>query len=197
MTELRDERLDSTAAAGLRFGVVVCRVNGNVTERLLEGALEELWAHGAAEDDVRVVRVPGAYELPMGAQRLIDTMSPHAVICLGALVRGETPHFDVLAHSTAIAVHEVAMRARVPIAFGLLTCDTMSQALARAGVEIGDERPIASPSATTVVSGIAGATDRSSRALTTRSNKGAEATLAAIEMALLFVDVADDVEPAT
>ena len=102
-----------------------------------------------------------------------------------------------LAHSTAIAVHEVAMRARVPIAFGLLTCDTMSQALARAGVEVGDERPIASPSATTVVSGIAGATDRSSRALTTRSNKGAEATLAAIEMALLFVDVADDVEPAT
>ena len=139
MSEARPEALlDADSAAPFRFGVAVSRFNAAVTGGLLDGAVATLRAHGADPERVRIVRVPGAYELPMAADRLAAS-GADAVICLGALVRGETPHFEVLAHATAIAVHRVALTRGVPVTFGVLTCDTMEQAVARAGGDHGNK----------------------------------------------------------
>jgi len=131
--------LAADAAAGWRFGVVVSRFNEAITERLLEGARAALQAHGAVNEDVEIVHVPGAYELPMGAALLAAREDMHAVICVGALIRGETPHFDVLAHSTAQALQAVARDFAVPVSFGLITCEDEQQAWARAGGERGNK----------------------------------------------------------
>jgi 6,7-dimethyl-8-ribityllumazine synthase len=127
------------AAAGWRFGVVVSRFNEEITEALLRGAQETLRSYGAANADIEVVRVPGAFELPIAAALLASRDDIHAVICLGALIRGETPHFDVLAHSTANALQDVAREFALPVGFGLLTCDTGEQASARAGGARGNK----------------------------------------------------------
>lgn len=140
MSESRSRTdLAPDAAAGWRFGVVVSRFNEGITERLLEGARETLAAHGASGDDVETVHVPGAYELPMGAALLASREDIHAVICVGALVRGETPHFDVLASSVAHALQDVAREFALPVAFGLITCDNEEQAWARAGGARGNK----------------------------------------------------------
>ena len=140
MSENRDqETLSADAAAGWRFGVVVSRFNTDVTEKLLQGARKTLADHGAAAQDVVVVHVPGAFELPMGAALLSAREDIHAVICLGALIRGETPHFDVLAHSVAHAVQDVSREFALPVTFGLLTCDNQEQAMARAGGAHGNK----------------------------------------------------------
>ena len=131
--------LERDAAAGWRFGVVVSRFNEAVTTALLAGARETLKEYGAASKDIEVVHVPGAFELPMGAMVLAAREDIHAVICVGALIRGETPHFDVLATSTAHAVHDVAREYGLPVTFGLITCDTMEQAEARAGGDRGNK----------------------------------------------------------
>ena len=127
------------AAVGWRFGIVVSRFNQAITERLLAGAREALAAHGAAGGDVEVVRVPGAFELPQGAAMLAAREDIHAVICVGAIIRGETPHFDVLASSTAHAIQTVAREFALPIGFGLITCDNEEQARARAGGDRGNK----------------------------------------------------------
>ena len=127
------------AAVGWRFGIVVSRFNEPITERLLAGARDALTAHGAASGDVVVVRVPGAFELPQGAAMLAAREDIHAVICVGALIRGETPHFDVLASSAAHAIQTVAREFALPIGFGLITCDNEEQAQARAGGDRGNK----------------------------------------------------------
>lgn len=127
------------AAVGWRFGIVVSRFNEAITERLLAGAREALAAHGAASRDVEIIRVPGAFELPMGAALLAAREDIHALICVGALIRGETPHFDILASSAAHALQTVSREFALPVGFGLITCDNEEQAWARAGGDRGNK----------------------------------------------------------
>src|SRR5262249_28964164 len=124
---------------GLRIGVVVARFNQAVTDALLAGALDGLRAHGVADDAIDVAVVPGAFELPLCAQRLAATGRYDALVCLGAVVRGDTPHFDYVAGEAARGLGEVARRLDLPVSFGVLTTDDMAQALARAGGEHGNK----------------------------------------------------------
>ena len=120
--------LDGT---GLRIGVVVARFNAYITERLLAGALRALSRTGVAEDDVTVVRVPGAFEVPLAARELAGGGNVDAVVCLAAVIRGETPHFDFVAQAAADGVSATMLEAGVPIAFGVLTTNTVEQAVER------------------------------------------------------------------
>lgn len=126
-------------ASGLRFGVVVSRFNSAVAERLVEGALDCLLRHGAKQEDITIVKVPGAWELPLAVDRLAKSGQLHAVIALGALIRGETSHFDVIAAECAKGLAQVGLDRKLPVAFGVLTCDTMDQALDRAGGKAGNK----------------------------------------------------------
>ena len=127
------------AGSGLRVGIVVARFNQAVTDALLAGALSGLTTNGVAEDAIDVAIVPGAFELPLCAQRLAMTGRYDALVCLGAVVRGQTPHFDFVAGEAARGVGEVALRFDLPVAFGVLTTDDMAQALARAGGDHGNK----------------------------------------------------------
>ena len=118
---------------GLRVAVVVARFNQAVTDALLAGAIEALTQRGVPDDAIYVATVPGAFELPLCAQRLASTGRYDAIICLGAVVRWDTPHFDYVAGEAARGLGEVALRHDIPVAFGVLTTDDMPQALARAG----------------------------------------------------------------
>ncbi|MCY0868976.1 MAG: 6,7-dimethyl-8-ribityllumazine synthase [Firmicutes bacterium] len=127
------------AATGLRFGIVVARFNELVTERLLQGALAGLTRHGADPDKLDVVYVPGAFELPYAVHRLVESGRYAAVIALGAVIRGETPHFDYVAGEAAKGIAHAALSGRTPTIFGVLTTDTLDQALARAGSKAGNK----------------------------------------------------------
>lgn len=120
-------------ARGLRVAVLVARYNADVTERLLDGARKALEEHGASASDVEIVHVPGAWELPQAAQRAVDAGRFDAVITLGCVIRGETPHFDFVCAHASLGLGEVARTARVPVVFGVLTTDDRAQALVRAG----------------------------------------------------------------
>jgi 6,7-dimethyl-8-ribityllumazine synthase len=135
VNEIRGDR----HARGRRFAVAVARFNELVTGRLLAGALDALAAHGVEERDVDVVWVPGAFELPLAAQRLASSGTYDGIVCLGAVVRGETAHFDHVATQAATGIREVAQAAGVPVTFGVLTTDTLEQALDRAGGEHGNK----------------------------------------------------------
>ncbi|TMB45141.1 MAG: 6,7-dimethyl-8-ribityllumazine synthase [Deltaproteobacteria bacterium] len=124
---------------GLRIGVALARFNQAVTDRLLAGALEALGHHGVADDAIDVVLVPGAFELPLCAERMAATGRYDALVCLGAVVRGETPHFEYVAGEAARGIGDVARRHDLPVAFGVLTTDTIEQALARAGGARGNK----------------------------------------------------------
>lgn len=134
------EALEGTRdAADLRVAIVVSRFNEVVTEGLLRGAEACLEQHGCAADRRTVARVPGAWEIPQTVSRLIARGGHDGVITLGALIRGETPHFDVLADAVAGSLAELSMRAEIPIIFGVLTTDDTAQALARAGTGVGNK----------------------------------------------------------
>lgn len=122
-----------------RFGVVVSRFNETVTAKLLEGALKCLEQHGAGMDRLPVAWVPGAWELPLVADRMIAAEKLDALVALGCLIRGETPHFDVLATEVARGLGEVSLRRGVPVAFGVLTTENLAQALDRAGPKLGNK----------------------------------------------------------
>jgi len=126
-------------AAGLSFALVVSRFNDFITGRLLDGALDALRRHGAEEERLTVVRVPGAYEIPLAAKRLAASGRYDAVICLGAVIRGATPHFDYVAGEVAKGVAISALETGVPIAFGVLTTETIEQAIERAGTKAGNK----------------------------------------------------------
>jgi len=126
-------------AKGVRFGLVVSRFNDLLTARLLEGALDCLARHGARDEDLVVVRVPGAWELPMAAAKLAGSDRCDAVIALGVLVRGATPHFEYIAAETTKGLAQVALDRGVPVAFGVLTTDTLEQAVERAGSKAGNK----------------------------------------------------------
>jgi 6,7-dimethyl-8-ribityllumazine synthase len=129
----------SLAGQGLKVGIVVARFNSFITERLLEGALDALVRHGVAEEDVVVAKVPGSFELPLGVRRLAATGQADAVIALGALIRGGTPHFDYLSAEVTKGVAQVMLETGVPVAFGVLTTDTVEQAIERAGTKAGNK----------------------------------------------------------
>ena len=119
--------------AGVRLALVVSRFNEAVTTRLLAGAREALTQHGVNEDDVDIAWVPGAFELPLAARRLAESHRYDAIVCLGAVIRGETPHFEYVSAEVARGVSEVSRDTGVPAVFGVITPDTREQALARAG----------------------------------------------------------------
>jgi len=141
-------------AKGKRFALVAARYNEFITNRLLSGAEDCLLRHGAAVEDVEVFRVPGAFEIPLVAREAARTGRFAAVVCLGAVIRGETPHFDFVAAESARGVGRLSVETGVPVIYGIITADTLDQAIDRAGARTG--------------------------------NRGAEAALAAIEMANLL-----------
>lgn len=122
-------------ARGIKFGIVVSRFNGSVTERLLEGALDALKTHGGEEQDIVVVRVPGAFEIPLVAKNLAASGEYDALICLGAIIRGDTPHFEYIAEAVTNGIGAVIMENRLPISFGVLTTNNIEQAMERAGAK--------------------------------------------------------------
>jgi 6,7-dimethyl-8-ribityllumazine synthase len=126
-------------AKGLKFALVVSRFNDVICSRLLEGALDGLRRTGAADEHIDIFRVPGSFEIPLVAKRLAVQKKWDAVICLGALIRGETPHFDYLSAEVTKGVAQTAMETGIPITYGVITADTVEQALNRAGLKSGNK----------------------------------------------------------
>jgi len=126
-------------ASDRTFGIVVGRFNSFITEHLLEGAIDALVRHGAEEDDISVYRVPGAWEIPLMVKRLARSGNVDAVIALGAVIRGGTPHFDYVAAEVSKGVAAVSLDVEVPVAFGVLTTDSVEQAIDRAGTKAGNK----------------------------------------------------------
>jgi 6,7-dimethyl-8-ribityllumazine synthase len=127
------------AGSGRRIAVVASRFNENVTRALVDGALDALVKHGVAFDDIDVLWVPGAWELPLAVRRSAETERYDAIVALGAVIRGDTPHFDYVAGESSRGLAEASRDLEVPIGFGLLTCDTMEQALERCGGAHGNK----------------------------------------------------------
>lgn len=126
-------------ARGLKFALVVSRFNSFITERLVSGALDALARSGAAESDIELVRVPGSWEMPVVVNELVKQKRHDAVICLGAVIRGDTPHFDYVAGEAAKGIAQASLHAGVPVAFGVLTTNTLEQAIDRAGAKSGNK----------------------------------------------------------
>ena len=131
-----EENLD---ARGLKFAVLCSRFNSFVTDPLLKGALDALQGAGAAESDIEIVKVPGAWELPLAAKAIAERKDTDAIIALGAVIRGDTPHFDYVAGQAAAGLASVQMQTGVPVAFGVLTTNTREQASDRAGGKDGNK----------------------------------------------------------
>lgn len=129
-------RLDAT---GLRFGLVVAQFNSLVTERLQAGAIDALCRHGAREDDIEVVLVPGAFDIPLFAKKMATSGRFDALICLGAVIRGDTPHFDYVSAAMTNGIRETMMSSNLPVTFGVLTTNSVEQALDRAGAKAGNK----------------------------------------------------------
>lgn len=138
---------------GLKFGIVISRFNDFITNKLLEGALDSLKRHDVADENIDIAWVSGGFEIPLIAKKMADSQKYDAIICLGAVIRGATPHFDYVANEVSKGIAKVSMDTEVPTLFGVITTDTIEQAIERAGTKAG--------------------------------NKGADAALAAIEMANL------------
>jgi 6,7-dimethyl-8-ribityllumazine synthase len=126
-------------AKGKRFGIVVSRFNDFITEKLLGGALDALTRTGAKENDIQIIKVPGAFEIPLAAKKVAQTGRYDAVICLGAVIRGATPHFDYVCAEVSKGVAQVGLDFGLPIIFGVLTTDTVEQAIDRAGTKSGNK----------------------------------------------------------
>ena len=126
-------------ATGMRFAIVVGRFNSFIADRLVEGAVDTIVRHGGDADAIDIVKVPGAFEVPLATSKLVDTGRYDAVISLGVLIRGSTPHFDYIAGETTKGIATASMRSAVPVAFGVLTCDTIEQAIERAGTKAGNK----------------------------------------------------------
>jgi 6,7-dimethyl-8-ribityllumazine synthase len=129
----------SLAGTGLRVGIVVSRFNQIVTDRLLAGALDGLRSHGVADENIEIASVPGAFELPLAAVRMADSRRVDAAVCLGAIVQGQTPHFDMIAQWVVAELGRLSVSSRVPMALGVLTTNTIEQALERSGGTHGNK----------------------------------------------------------
>ena len=131
-----DQELD---ASGLKIAVIASRFNDFVTARLIEGAVDCLTRHGSGDKDLTVIRVPGSFELPLAAKRAASSGKFDAVVCLGALIRGQTPHFDYIAAEVTKGVAQVSLDSGIPVTFGVITADTLEQAVDRAGAKSGNK----------------------------------------------------------
>jgi 6,7-dimethyl-8-ribityllumazine synthase len=136
MPQFFEGKLDAT---GQKFGIVVSRFNSFICERLLEGAIDTLVRHGVDDKNIHVARVPGAFEIPLFAKKMAASGNYDALICLGAVIRGSTPHFDYVASEVSKGVATVSLDSGVPISFGVLTTDTIEQAVERAGTKAGNK----------------------------------------------------------
>ncbi len=126
-------------AKGFKFAIVVSRFNEFIANRLLDGALDALVRHGAKEDDIDVIKVPGSFEIPMVAKKLALRGTYHAILCLGTIIRGATPHFEYIAAEVSKGIASASMETGVPVAFGIITSDTIEQAIERAGTKSGNK----------------------------------------------------------
>jgi 6,7-dimethyl-8-ribityllumazine synthase len=127
------------SGAGKRFAIVVSRFNSFITERLFQSAYDALLRTGTAKEDIALVRVPGAFEIPSAARTLAETGKYDAIICIGCLLRGDTAHYDVIVNEVTRGIGQSAQETGVPHAFGVLTCDTLEQAIDRAGLKMGNK----------------------------------------------------------
>ncbi len=128
-------KLDAT---GSRFAIVISRFNSFISDRLLSGALDALERHGAAQDDITIVWVPGSFEIVLTAKKLALSKKYDVVICLGALLQGETPHFEYISSTVAKGIGNVSVESGIPVIYGILTCNTLEQAVDRAGLKSGN-----------------------------------------------------------
>ncbi len=126
-------------AKDLKLALVVSRFNNFITNRLLEGAIDAILRHGGKQEDIIIVKVPGAFEMPVVAKKLAKSKKYDAIICIGAVIRGATPHFDYIASEVAKGLANVSLESNIPISFGVLTTDTLEQAIERAGSKAGNK----------------------------------------------------------
>jgi len=127
------------SAKGLKFGLVVSRFNDFINKRLMDGALDALNRHGAEDKNILIIKVPGSFEIPLMAKKLADSGNYDAVICLGAVIRGATPHFEYISAEVTKGIAQVALDTGVPVSFGILTTDNIEQAIERAGTKSGNK----------------------------------------------------------
>jgi len=127
------------SAEGFRFAVIVSRFNDFISSRLLDGAVDALVRHGANEEQILLMKVPGAFEIPLAAKKLAESGSYDAVVCVGAVIRGSTPHFDYVAAEVSKGIASVSLETKVPVTFGVLTTDNLEQAIERAGSKAGNK----------------------------------------------------------
>ncbi|MBW1769993.1 MAG: 6,7-dimethyl-8-ribityllumazine synthase [Deltaproteobacteria bacterium] len=127
------------SAEGKKFGLVVSRFNDFVSDRLLAGAIDALSRHGARDEDMDIVKVPGSFEIPLMAKKMVEKEKYDAVICLGAVIRGSTPHFEYVSSEVSKGVAMVGLESGVPVIFGVVTTDTLEQAIERAGAKAGNK----------------------------------------------------------
>ncbi len=127
------------SAEGFNFAIIVSRFNEFISAKLVEGAMDALTRHGATEAQVSVIKVPGACEIPLAAKKLAESGQYHAIICLGAVIRGSTPHFEYVAAEVSKGIANVALESTVPVTFGVLTTDSLEQAIERAGTKLGNK----------------------------------------------------------
>jgi 6,7-dimethyl-8-ribityllumazine synthase len=128
------------SAVGLTFAIIASRFNDFITARLVEGAMDALLRHGASDDHITIYRVPGSYEIPQLARKLVGSgRAGDALICLGTLIRGATPHFDYIAAEATKGIASAALESGIPVTFGVLTTDTIEQAIERAGTKAGNK----------------------------------------------------------
>ena len=127
------------SAEGFRFGMIVSRFNDFISSKLVEGAMDALLRHGAKEDQISLAKVPGAFEIPLAAKKLAESGKYDAVICLGAVIRGSTPHFEYVAAEVSKGIANVALESNIPVTFGVLTTDNLEQAIERAGSKAGNK----------------------------------------------------------
>ena len=126
-------------AKGLKFGIVISRFNDFITSKLLDGAVDALLRHGAEEDDIDIFKVPGSFDIPMVAKKMALKGAYNAIICLGTVIRGATPHFEYIAAEVSKGIASASMETGLPIAFGIITSDTIEQAVERAGTKSGNK----------------------------------------------------------
>jgi len=136
MARIITGKLDAT---GMRFGIVASQFNSLITERLQAGALDAFCRHGARDEDIDVVLVPGAFDIPLFAKEMATSGRYQAVVCVGAVIKGETPHFDYISAAMTQGIKEIMLSSRVPVTFGVLTTESVEQALDRAGAKLGNK----------------------------------------------------------
>lgn len=126
-------------AKGKKFGIIASRFNDFITDRLVSGAVDALVRSGAKDSDIDIAKVPGAFEIPLIAKKMVEKGKYHAVICLGAVIRGATPHFDYVSAEASKGIAQVSLESAIPVIFGILTTDTIEQAIERAGTKAGNK----------------------------------------------------------